>query len=446
MKITVIGAGYVGLSTGVCLAQIGHDVTLIDNDSARIAALRAGKPPLFEPFLDRMLAGNTSRLRFTDSYAESVPQSEVIFVAVGTPQSENGAPDLKYLRSAATELGRHLGDRFTVIVNKSTVPVGSGSLVDALVRDTANGRDFCIASNPEFLREGSALHDSLYADRIVIGADNKRGVEVLYRLYRPILDQSFTPPEYLPRPEGVTSVPLVTADLTTAELIKYAANSFLALKVSFINEINRLSSRVGADIQQVARGIGLDRRIGPRFLNAGIGWGGSCFGKDTAALMASASEYGLTMPIVQSAREGNYRQRELVVDQVMGALKILKGKTVALLGLSFKPNTDDLRDAPALDIAARLVERGARVRAHDPIALEGARKQLSSPEIAFCATADEAIAGADAVVLTTEWEEYRQLDWAALRTAARNPLILDGRFFLDREKLMAAGWTYLSLS
>lgn len=445
MNITVIGAGYVGLSTAACLAQLGHSITCVDTAASKIESLREGQCPIFEPFLEQLLADNVDRMSYHTDY-DSVTGSDVVFLAVGTPSLANGNPDLQYLQAAATQTGEKLGPHFTVIVNKSTVPVGSGHLVEVIVRDAAPHSQFCVASNPEFLREGSALHDSLYADRIVVGTDNSQGLETLYRLYRPILDQSFAAPEYLPRPEELTAVPLVAADLTTAELIKYAANSFLATKISFINEVNRLAARVGADIQQIVRGIGLDERIGARFLHPGIGWGGSCFGKDTAALLASAAEYGLSMPIVHAARETNYRQRELVVDQLMSVLKVLKGRTVGILGVAFKPNTDDIRDSPFFDVARRLLERGARVRAHDPIALANAQQHPDTAGIAWCDSIETAASGTDALILLTEWDEYRQVDWEALRNSVRNPLVLDARFSLDAEKLNAAGWQYLTIA
>src|SRR5579871_5753794 len=377
MNVSIIGTGYVGLTTGTCLAFLGHKVTCIDSDERKIALLRAGKTPIYEPWLTELLADAAPNLRFCRNYESAVRDADVIFIAVGTPPSPNGSPDLQHVSAAAHGIGQYYEGDFTVVVNKSTVPIGSGNWVDSLVRESyeqhhgkkANGH-FCVASNPEFLREGTALHDSLYADRVVIGSDDSRALEVLYSLYRPILDQTFTPPTYLPRPEGIGAVPLISTDLASAELIKYAANAFLALKISYINEISLLAEKVGADIQQVAKGIGLDARIGTRFLQAGIGWGGSCFGKDTAALVSTAAEYGLTMPIVEAAREINRRQREHVVEKLLGELKILKGRTIGLLGLAFKPNTDDLREAPALDIACKLIERGCRVKAHDPVAMD----------------------------------------------------------------------------
>ncbi len=380
MNVAILGTGYVGLTTGACLAYLGHQVTFVDPDASKIGALQRGGVPFHEPHLEDLLVAARPNLKFTMDYSEAIPDAQVVFIAVGTPPGVGGAPDLRYLQSAAEGVGEHLGPHFTVIVNKSTVPIGSGNWVGALVRDAAErrgrGRDcFAVASNPEFLREGSALLDSLYPDRVVIGADDPRTAEVLYTLYRPILDQTFQAPPFLPRPDRVGGVPLISTDLASAELIKYAANAFLALKISYINEIGQLSEKVGADISQVARGIGLDARIGTRLFQAGIGWGGSCFGKDTAALISTASEYGLDMSIVKAARDVNRRQRERVVEKLLGELKILKGRTIGLLGLAFKPHTDDLREAPALDVARHLLERGARVKVHDPVAMNRFKKE-----------------------------------------------------------------------
>ncbi len=450
MKVAIIGSGYVGLTTGVCLSFVGHEVTCIDVDPKRIATLKSGAAPFHEPFLADMM--KSVKLRYTSDYSQAIPEAEVIFIAVGTPSRADGSPNLEYLESAARSIGEHLGSEYAVVVNKSTVPIGSGNWVESIVRDSFrqknNGHrpeNFAVASNPEFLREGSAIHDSLFPDRVVIGADQQRALERLYSLYRPLLDQSFTAPPFLSRPDGFGAVPLISADLASAELIKYAANAFLALKISYINEVGQLAQRVGADVQLVARGMGLDARIGTRFLQAGIGWGGSCFGKDTAALVSTAAEYQLEMPIVQAARKINLRQRELVVERLLGAMKLLKGKTVGLLGLAFKPNTDDLRDAPALDIARRLIERGARVRAHDPVATALAAKLYPDLAVTWCDSPEETADEADALVLVTDWPEYRELDWKALGGRMRNQLVLDGRHFLDAEQLRALGFTYLAV-
>lgn len=453
MNVAIIGTGYVGLTTGACLAYLGHQVTCVDSDENKIAALGRGQVPFFEPYLDDLIAESRSNLRFTTSYQESIPDAQVVFIAVGTPPKTggSGAPDLKYLQAAARSVGENLGRHFTVVVNKSTVPIGSGNWVGALVRDAAReigrvGECFAVASNPEFLREGSALLDSLYPDRVVVGADEPKTAEVLYTLYRPILEQTFAAPTFLPRPERTTAVPLISTDLASAELIKYAANAFLALKISYINEIGQLAEKVGADIAQVAHGIGLDARIGTRFLQAGLGWGGSCFGKDTSALVSTASEYGLSMPIVQAAKDVNQRQRGRVVEKLLTELKILKGRTIGLLGLAFKPNTDDLREAAAIDVAQQLINRGARVRVHDPVAMERFKKEYPSLDICMCKTPSEVAKDADALVLVTEWDQYRELDWEPLAASMHTPILLDGRLALDRARVTRAGFQYISLA
>ena len=453
MNVVIVGTGYVGLTTGVALAYLGHKVTCLDVIEEKIEMLKDGKSPIYEHGLEEMMALASPNLRFTSSYEDAgIDQADVIFISVGTPQLPDGNPNLAYVQQAAESIGRHLGDTFTAIVNKSTVPIGSGNWVGSLVRDAifqTNGRSgegqFAVGSNPEFLREGSALHDTLYPDRIVIGAEDQRAIVTLTHLYRPILNQDFPAPDFLPRPEGLSAVPMVTTDLASAELIKYAANAFLALKISYINEIAQLAEKVGADITQIARGIGLDTRIGSRFLNAGIGWGGSCFGKDTAALIRTAEEYRLTLPIVHAAREVNYQQRVWVVEKLLDELKILKGRTIALLGLAFKPNTDDLRDAPALDIARHLMKRGAKVKAHDPIALENARKYFGDLGVHYYDSIFEAVQDADAVVLVTEWTDYRKIDWEAIKPLMKTPLVLDGRNLLPRQTLEQIGFHYVGV-
>jgi len=456
MKVSIIGTGYVGLTTGVCLAWLGHEVTCVDTDQAKVDSLSRSIPTIYEPFLEQFMAEARDRIRFTTSYAEAIPGCEVIFIAVGTPPGPGGSPDLRYLAAAAKAVGQNFDGEYAVVVNKSTVPIGSGNWVDALLCESfqeshgsAARGPFSVASNPEFLREGTAIHDTLYADRVVIGSDSSHSLEVLYTLYRPILDQTFMPPSYLPRPEDLGAVPLVSTDLASAELIKYAANAFLALKISYINEIGQLAEKVGADITQVAKGIGLDARIGSRFLQAGLGWGGSCFGKDTAALVSTASEYGLKMHIVEAARAVNTRQRERVVEKLLAELKILKGRSIALLGLAFKPNTDDLREAPAIAIAEQLVDRGCKVRVHDPVALDRFRREhagLGPRGVICCDTPEHTVEGADAVVLVTEWPQYRDLDWEAVASAMRTRLVLDGRNVLDRARLTRAGLHVLTMS
>ena len=453
MNVTILGTGYVGLTTGVCLAFLGHKVTCADPVEEKIAILERGEVPFHEPHVEDLIAEARPNLKFTTDYARAIPGAQVIFIAVGTPPGPSGAPDLQYLQSAARGIGKHLTGSFTVVVNKSTVPIGSGNWVGSLVREAFEERHgrkadgvFAVASNPEFLREGSALHDSLYPDRVVIGADERHTAEVLYSLYRPILDQKFQAPSYLPRPEELGAVPLISTDLASAELIKYAANAFLALKISYINEIGLLSEKVGADIAQVAKGIGLDARIGTRFLQAGIGWGGSCFGKDTAALIATATEYGLEMPIVKAAREVNRRQRERVIDKLLGELRILKGRTIGLLGLAFKPHTDDLREAPAIEIARKLIERGARVKAHDPVAMERFRRDHPDIGLTCCENPEEVARDSDAVVLVTEWPQYREMDWESLAKVMRTAVVLDGRQVLDPARMARAGFKYLGMA
>jgi UDPglucose 6-dehydrogenase len=452
VNVAIIGTGYVGLTTGACLACLGHKVICVDADENKVSRLRKGEAPFHEPHLEDLLLLARPSLSFTMSYAEAIPTADVVFIAVGTPPSPSGAPDLRYLQAAAKGVGENLASTFTVVVNKSTVPIGSGNWVGSLIRDSVESRPesgrpkFSVASNPEFLREGSAIGDTLYPDRIVVGTDDTHTAEVLYSLYRPILEQTFQAPVFLPRPDRIGAVPMISTDLASAELIKYAANAFLALKISYINEIGQLAEKVGADIIQVARGIGLDARIGTRFLQAGIGWGGSCFGKDTAALVSTAGDYTLDMPIVKAAREVNFRQRALVVSKLLVELKILKGRTIGLLGLAFKPDTDDLRDAPALDIARHLLGRGARVRVHDPIAMDRFRREHPDTETILCSSVEELARDADAIILTTEWPEYRELDWESLAATMHTAVVLDGRNALDRGRLTRAGIRYLSLA
>ena len=449
MNIALIGTGYVGLTTGVALAFMGHETTCLDVDADRIRDLEDGIMPFYEPHLEDMFRLVRSRLHFHTGY-DAIASANVVFITVGTPPGEDGAPDLRYVRSAAEAIGKNLKNNYTVVVNKSTVPIGSGNWVESLIRESyesvhgmkPNGR-FSVASNPEFLREGAALQDTLYPDRVVIGASDSRAIEVLHALYRPILEQAFNPPAFLPRPETMGAAPLIATGLQSAELVKYAANAFLSLKVSYINEIAQLAERVGADISEIAKGIGLDRRIGTQFLQAGVGWGGSCFGKDTSALISTGGEYGVEMSIVCASRRVNYRQRELVVEKLLHNLKILKGRTIGLLGLAFKPNTDDLRDSPALDIAKRLAQRGANVRAHDPIAMPRAKEDPAWANVTLCESVESMASGSDGLVLVTDWPHYRKLDWPAIGVEMRNRLVVDGRNYLDPCSVRTAGFEYV---
>jgi UDPglucose 6-dehydrogenase len=453
MKVLVVGTGYVGLTTGVALAYLGNQVTCLDIVPEKIAKLKKGKVPIYEPGLPELLELAMQNLQFTTSYDEAgIEDCDVAFIAVGTPSLPDGNADLTYVKAAAEALGTRLNHGFSVIVNKSTVPIGSGNLVETLVRDAYIQRHgahpdgkYAIASNPEFLRQGSALSDTLYPERVVIGSKDERAIDTLTQLYRPILNQDFPAPAHLPRPDGLSAIPVVTCDLASAELIKYAANSFLALKISYINEIAHLAEKVGANINQIARGIGLDARIGPRFLQAGIGWGGSCFGKDTAALVAISKDYGLAMPIVQAARDVNYGQRTWAVETLMEVLGGLKGKKVTLLGFAFKANTDDLRDTPAIEIAQELIRNGAKVVATDPVALENARRLYPDLGVHYIDDPLEASRGADAVILVTDWSEYRELDWSKLKKEMNRLVILDGRNFFNREQMEKLGFRYIGV-
>ncbi|MBI0446290.1 UDP-glucose/GDP-mannose dehydrogenase family protein [Deinococcus sp. DB0503] len=430
LQVAVVGTGYVGLGTAVMLAYLGHNVVGVDVDQAKVDLLQRGQLPIYEPHLDQLLRDSASRLRWTTDYASAIPDADVIFICVGTPPLPNGQPNLSYVAEAAQSIARHLNGKLQVVVNKSTVPIGTGDWVARLLEDHARdyhaGR-YLVVSNPEFLREGTALHDSLYPDRIVLGSDSPVAIAQLVRLYEPLLDQDFEAPAFVPRPAGYTRPELVTTSLSSAEMIKYAANAFLALKISFANEIAGLCEWVDADIQEVTRGIGCDQRIGPRFLGAGAGWGGSCFGKDTAALISIGREYGYSMPILTAAVEINQRQRQLVITKLQQHLHRLKGKRVAVLGMAFKPNTDDLRDAPAHDCIQRLVELGAQVVAHDPVAMPRARQEWQHLGYLEAASAEAALHGADAALVMTEWDEYRQLDWESALRQMRRRLVIDTR-------------------
>lgn len=444
MRVLIIGTGYVGLNTGVMLAYLGNDVTCIDLNQEKVDRLNSGRVTIYEPHLDDIFAEVHKKMRFVSSYAEAdIPNQDVIFIAVNTPSLSDGNADLSFVRLAADSIAEHLGEKFVVVVNKSTVPIGSGNWVEAIIREhyyevhnTKPNGLFNVVSSPEFLAQGSALQGSFYPDRIIIGSEHEPSVERLKELFGPLMRQDFEAPVGLPRPAGLTEVPMLVCDLISAEMVKYAANSFLALKISFINEIAHLAQKVGADVTAIAKGIGLDKRIGNRFLNAGIGWGGSCFGKDTAALVATARDYNLDMPIIRAARDVNYAQRTWVVDRLQEELKILKGKHIALLGFSFKPNTDDLRDAPSLDISKLLVRRGAIVRAHDPVALDNARSQYPNIGVFYSNDLEHTLDEADAIVLVTEWPIYRELDWEAIPPVS----VIDGRNFLDRERLTQLGF------
>ena len=450
MRVVIVGCGYVGVTTGACLALIGHRVTCHDIDGRKVELLNSGSLPFYEPYLEELVRAQQSagRLGFTKDI-DVVSDADAIFLAVGTPSvAGNGAVDMRYVREAALALGKHLGKRgFQVVVNKSTVPVGSNGLVEKLVAagvDGSHGRaEIVMVSNPEFLREGSAVTDVLYPDRIIVGTSDERATVLLRDLYRPIAEQSFKPPPYVPpRPAGLKGVPFMVVDPVSAELIKYAANAFLAMKISFINEIANICERVGADVRKVAEGIGMDSRIGRAFLNAGVGWGGSCFGKDLRGLIADAQEYGYEPVLLNAVLEVNYRQRQLPVQKLCEVLKVLRGRTVAVLGLAFKPGTDDLRDAPSLDVVRRLLEMGSLVRVYDPAAMPALKEAAPDLQVTFAPDPYRAADDADALLLVTEWEEFRHLDWPRMRRLMRHPLVVDGRNFLDKKELEALGFVY----
>jgi UDPglucose 6-dehydrogenase len=455
LNIGLVGAGYVGLVTGACLAHLGYQVMCVDRDEERLASLEAGWVPFYEPGLEELVRKNGDRLHFSTDLASVVSEADVVFIAVDTPRGRDGSADLSNVASVARGIGSALAgpeasprERPLVVVNKSTVPVGSGDYVSMLIRDGVEevGGDEAtpfpvVVSNPEFLREGSAVYDSLFPDRIVVGADSTEAMDTLRALYKPIIEQSF-PTELDPRPK--VAVPFLTTDLASAEMIKYAANAFLATKISFINEVANLCELVGADVGEVAYGIGLDERIGPRFLSAGIGWGGSCFPKDVAALRAVAGEYSYEPVLLEAAVAVNERQRKQVIGKLQRELRTLKGKRVALLGLAFKPNTDDLREAPSLTIAQSLDSLGARVVGYDPVAGDAAASSgllPTSMKVVF--DPYEALMGAHAAVLVTEWEQIRTLDLKKVASLMKDPpLLVDGRNVLDPEKVRAAGIHY----
>jgi len=460
MRVCVIGTGYVGLVTGVCLAWTGHEVICVDNNEEKVSLMQSGQAPIYEPGLSEMMGETMAagRLAFTTDLGVGVDRSEILFVAVGTPAAPSGETDTRYVEAVARGIGQHLDDRYRIIVNKSTVPIGSGDWVRMIVLDgvaerqktavTAGGEpveapeesavNFDVVSNPEFLREGSAVADTLNPDRIVLGSDSSKALAIMQELYAPILQRQVG--EGSERGE----VPLLVTDLNSAEMIKYAANAFLATKISFINEIANICDRVGADVTQVAQGMGLDSRISHKFLQAGIGWGGSCFPKDVAALISTADDYNYDAQLLKSAVSTNRYQRLIVVEKLQHELKILKGKTIGLLGLTFKPNTDDLRDAPALQVIEELDRLGAKVKAYDPIASQtGMRHGLSK---VIVETDPERLADrCDALVLITDWPQFRNLDYTRMAACMTHCTIIDGRNFLEREQLEAAGFRYVGV-
>ena len=462
MRVCVIGTGYVGLVTGASLAHIGHDVICVDNNEEKVKLMKSGQSPIFEPGLSEIMQSSmeSGRLEFTTDIGAGVAHGEILFIAVGTPPLPTGESDTRYVEAVARSIGAHLNGGYKVIVNKSTVPIGSGDWVRMIVLDgimeqqkllvPAGGvpsqepfvdefeAKFDVVSNPEFLREGSAVYDTFNPDRIVLGSNNPKAIALMQELYIPIVERQYAANPALP------PVPVVVTDLSSAEMIKYAANAFLATKISFINEVANICDRVGADVTQIARGIGLDSRIGNKFLQAGIGWGGSCFPKDVSALIHTADDYGYEAHLLKAAVNVNIRQRLIAVEKLQQVLKILKGKTVGLLGLTFKPDTDDMRDAPSLNLIEHLNRLGTKVKAYDPIVSQtGMRHGLSG---VLVETDPERLAdGCDALVLVTDWQQFRQLDYKKMAALMNNPVMIDGRNFLDREDMQRAGFQYVGI-
>ena len=431
MKIAMIGTGYVGLVSGACFAEFGPTVVCVDLDAAKVDRLRNGEIPIYEPGLDELVASGikSGRLSFTTDLAEAVAGADAVFIAVGTPSRRgDGHADLRYVEAAAADIARALTG-YAVVVTKSTVPVGTGRRVAEIIRETTPNAQFDVASNPEFLREGSAIGDFMRPDRVVIGAESERAQTVMRELYRPL---------YL------AETPIVMTTLETAELTKYAANAFLATKITFINEIADLCEKVGANVQDVARGMGLDSRIGKKFLHAGPGYGGSCFPKDTLALVRTAQEYGAPARLVETVVQVNDRRKGAMAGRVLQACGgSVRGKTVAVLGVAFKPNTDDMRDAPSLAIVPALQDAGATVRAYDPAAMGEASSLL--PGVHWCTDAYDTATGADVLVLITEWNEFRALDLSRLAELMKAKVIVDLRNVYGPDDVRAAGFSYTSI-
>lgn len=425
MRLSIIGAGYVGLVSGAAFAELGHDVIIMDIDREKIERLERGIVPIHEPGLDRLLDKNSDRISFTANMEEAVREADIHFICVWTPPLEDGSADLASVRAVARELGRQFAKlkvRTPIIVTKSTVPVGTGSAIGRLVRQSYKG-EFGVVSNPEFLRESQAVADMLRPDRIVIGSNDSDAAKTVAEVYR-----------------GVKA-PIIVTDLATAEMIKYAANAFLATKISFINEVANICELVGADVEQVAEGIGSDPRIGKSFLKAGMGYGGSCFPKDVRALHQFSNASGYDFKLLKSVIEVNEQQRQMIVDKVAKHLKILNGKNILVLGLAFKAHTDDVRESGALDIIGRLQSQGANISAYDPLALLAAKKQLNDFVI-LVGSAREGALGADAIVIATEWPEFKELDWKAIRAIMRKPIIIDGRNLLDQHEMKKLKFVY----
>ncbi len=460
MKVCVIGTGYVGLVTGVCLAHTGHDVLCVDINEEKVKLMQSGQSPIYEPGLSDLMQSSiaSEHLRFTTDLKQGVEHGEILFIAVGTPALPTGESDTRYVEAVARGIGEHLDSTYKVIVNKSTVPIGSGDWVRMIVLEGVAERqkqpamaggvpaeslptvsvDFDVVSNPEFLREGSAVYDTFNPDRIVLGGNSGKAIEMMKTLYAPIVERQFA------EEQSLSPVPVLVTDLSSAEMVKYASNAFLATKISFINEVANICDRVGADVTQVAQGIGLDSRIGPKFLQAGIGWGGSCFPKDVSALIHTADDYGYSAELLKATVEVNQRQRLMVLEKLQQTLKILKGKTIGLLGLTFKPDTDDMRDAPSMVLIEQLNRLGAKVKAYDPLVSQsGLRHGLSGVTVETDLT--QLASGCDALVLITDWQQFKTLDYSQLAPSMNTPILIDGRNCLNPQSIEAQGFQYLGM-
>ena len=432
MKIAIIGTGYVGLVSGACFAEMGLDITCVDIDHRKIEALNAGRIPIYEPGLEEIVRRNVEagRLHFTTDLAACLDRMEVVFLAVGTPPLEDGSADLRQVFEVARTFGRHIR-RYTLLVTKSTVPVGTAQRIREIVATELKVRgeeiEFDVASNPEFLKEGAAVKDFMSPDRVVVGVESERARKLMARLYRPFLINNFR---------------VMFMDIASAEMTKYAANAMLATRISFMNDIANLCDRVGADVEMVRKGIGADLRIGNKFLYPGCGYGGSCFPKDVQALARTAREHGYTMQVIEAVERVNEAQKEVLFRKVKELLGNLYGRRIALWGLAFKPETDDIRKAPALVVIERLLEVGAEVVAYDPVAMDECRRRLTGKPVRYARNMYEAAEGADAVVLVTEWKEFRMPDWPRLRATMRGDAVIDGRNIFDKQEVLAAGFRY----
>jgi UDPglucose 6-dehydrogenase len=428
MNVCVVGTGYVGLVTGTCFAEFGVNVVCVDKDRKKIEMLNNGHIPIYEPGLEELIKKNEKdgRLSFSTDVDKGIKDSIVIFIAVGTPPKDDGSADLSYVEDVAGSIARNLNG-YKVIVTKSTVPVGTGERIKKIILEKNKKQaDFDIVSNPEFLREGSAIEDFMRPNRVVIGAESERAVEIMKELYRPL---------YL------IETPFVVTNVASSEMIKYASNAFLATKISFINEIANICERVGADVHAVAKGMGLDNRIGSKFLHPGPGYGGSCFPKDTQAIVQIARENNYIFEVVEAVVNVNKRQKERMLEKIINTVGEIKGKTIGVLGLSFKPNTDDMRDAPSIDIIKGLLKNGAKVKAYDPVAMDEARKVFNN-NIEYCKDSYDAINGSDAIVLITEWNQFRNLDMIKIKSLLKSPIIIDLRNVYDPLKMKELGYKY----